>query len=280
MLHRNVNVSHGMRGDNRSRRQDELRRTIETVDGLGIRHSRTLFGHMEVTRHNTILDMLECRAQRFQPELRSTNEDERLDARIDETGTLARRDENWGYDRELNARVVEEQELRGITDEVLEMHGSRPGRKPDGVVRLIYENANGIDGRFNNNKKVEKVRQIHNDLEVDIVAYNEHHLNMRHKLNKVGFSQLFWGGEAEVRSIVGYNVHQERPRRIQEGGTSLLMFGQMIDFYDRLQSGCDNTGLGRWVVMTLKGETTTRIVCGYNPCGNDRPNSGTVYHQQ
>jgi hypothetical protein len=32
--------------------------------------------------------------------------------------------------------------------------------------------------------------------------------------------------------------------------------------------------------MVLKGETTTRIICGYNPCGKDRPNSGTVYHQQ
>jgi hypothetical protein len=38
--------------------------------------------------------------------------------------------------------------------------------------------------------------------------------------------------------------------------------------------------LGRWVVMTLRGETTTRIICGYNPCGNGRSNSDTVYHQQ
>ncbi len=32
--------------------------------------------------------------------------------------------------------------------------------------------------------------------------------------------------------------------------------------------------------MTLRGETTTMIICGYNPCGKDCPNSGTVYHQQ
>jgi hypothetical protein len=60
----------------------------------------------------------------------------------------------------------------------------------------------------------------------------------------------------------------------------MLLFGKMIDYYDCAHSGRDETGLGRWVVMTLKGETTTRIVCGYNPCGNDKPNSGTVYHQQ
>jgi hypothetical protein len=60
----------------------------------------------------------------------------------------------------------------------------------------------------------------------------------------------------------------------------MLMFGEMINYYDQAQSGWDNSGLGRWVVMTLRGETMTRIICGYNPCGNNCPNSGTVYHQQ
>jgi hypothetical protein len=147
-------------------------------------------------------------------------------------------------------------------------------------MQLVYEKANGIDGRFTNNLKVAKAKELHDELEVDVAAYNEHRLNMQHKLNKVGFSQLFWGGEAEVCSVVGHNVHAQKKRKVQEGGTSMLMFGSMIDYYDCQQSGRDDTGLGRWVVMTLKGAVTTRIVCGYNPCGNDRPNSGTVYHQQ
>ncbi len=42
----------------------------------------------------------------------------------------------------------------------------------------------------------------------------------------------------------------------------------------------DSTGLGRWTVMTLQGdEVWTRIVCGYNPCGNGKLNSGTSYQQ-
>jgi hypothetical protein len=40
-------------------------------------------------------------------------------------------------------------------------------------------------------------------------------------------------------------------------------------------------GLGRWTVMTLEGDgACTRIVCGYNPCGNNKLNSGTSYQQQ
>jgi Pyruvate/2-oxoacid:ferredoxin oxidoreductase delta subunit len=58
------------------------------------------------------------------------------------------------------------------------------------------------------------------------------------------------------------------------------MFGEMINYYYQAQLGWDNLGLGRWVVMTLRGETTRRIICGYNPCGNYCPNSGMVYHQQ
>ncbi len=39
-------------------------------------------------------------------------------------------------------------------------------------------------------------------------------------------------------------------------------------------------GLGCWAVMTLQGDgVRTREVCGYNPCGNAKLNSGTSYQQ-
>jgi hypothetical protein len=231
--------------------QSQTSRVIETVDGLGNRHSRRYNGLMGTTTHNTILEILERRATQFQVQLTTVQEDAQVDSRIDETGTLATVENNMmERHMEMEAQVMEERELRAINDDVLEIHGVCPGKKSDGVMRLIYENANGIDGRFNNNRKVQKAKQIHNDLEVDIAAYNEHRLNMQHKLNKEGFSQLFLGGEAEVRSVVGHNVHTEKKRRIQEGGTSMLMFGKMIDYYDRSQSGRDDSGLGRWVVVS------------------------------
>jgi hypothetical protein len=47
------------------------------------------------------------------------------------------------------------------------------------------------------------------------------------------------------------------------------------------EGGKNVKGLGSWVVMTLKGgnATITRIVCGYNPCGNDKSDSSTDYQQ-
>ncbi len=67
---------------------------------------------------------------------------------------------------------------------------------------------------------------------------------MQHKLNKVGFNQFFWGGEAEVCSVVAHNVHVEKKRRVQEGSTSMLMFGKLIDYFYSSQSGREESGLG------------------------------------
>ena len=47
-------------------------------------------------------------------------------------------------ERELQARMLEKEEVRGIMDETLEIHGHRPGKKQEGVIRVLCENANGI----------------------------------------------------------------------------------------------------------------------------------------
>jgi hypothetical protein len=133
--------------------------------------------------------------------------------------------------------------------------------------------------RLSGNVKVNREREIHNDLEVDIAPYCEHKLNMKHKKNSNGFSQLFKGGEAAVQSIVAHNVH-ENIGRVQQGGTSLLFFGHLTEQLDHNESGKDDTGLGHWTVMTLQGDgVQTRLVCGYNPSSNAKLNSGMSYQQ-
>ena len=74
---------------------------------------------------------------------------------------------------------------------------------------------------------------------------------------------MFRGGEIDIRSIAAHNVH-ENVGRIQEGGTSMLIYGLLVDHYDFEHSGKDDTGLGRWVVMVFQGSEgiKTRIFCG------------------
>jgi len=44
----------------------------------------------------------------------------------------------------------------GISDEVLKVHGTAPATKGEGVIRLIYENANGFSNRLSDNEISQK----------------------------------------------------------------------------------------------------------------------------
>jgi hypothetical protein len=45
-----------------------------------------------------------------------------------------------------------------VRDELLSVHGVAPGSKAEGVVRLIYENLNGLNSRMSDNRKLDKAR--------------------------------------------------------------------------------------------------------------------------
>ncbi len=129
-----VDVNQSRERVRRFRRPSETSRTIDTVDGLGFRHRQPTRGRMNTTEHETILGILERRARQFRPELWLVHADHQMDGRIDETGTLFRTAEVEVADSlTLAARVVEDREIRTIHDEVLEMHGTRPPPKPEGV---------------------------------------------------------------------------------------------------------------------------------------------------
>ncbi len=79
--------------------------------------------------------------------------------------------------------------------------------------------------------------------------------------------------------VVAHNVH-ENIGKVQEGGTSLTVIGSLTEYIENDQPGKDETGLGRWSVMTFKGDNgRTRVICGYNPCYNKNPDSSTTYQQ-
>jgi hypothetical protein len=64
---------------------------------------------------------------------------------------------------------------------------------------------------------------------------------MGHKANVNGFNQLFKGGEAAIQSVLAHNVH-ENFGRIQDGGTSLIMFGPLTEHLRQNGQTKDKTG--------------------------------------
>ncbi len=69
-------------------------------------------------------------------------------------------------------------------------------------MRLIYENLNGLQSTLSNkNEKLEKAWRVIDDLQANVVCYNKHFQNLRHKANRNGFRQMFNGGETNLRAI-------------------------------------------------------------------------------
>ena len=244
---------------------------------------------MSRAKHSRVLSALEKRALRFRnKDHNQADQDEVLfNEAIDETGTVSTvgltdlDDDTIATGvTEAEATMLENQEIQGITGDLLNVHGIAPGAKPEGVTRLIYENPDGFNTRISGNEKLEKAKELIDELEADVVAYSEHKINSAHKDNVNGMGQMFNGGEAEIRTQTGHNRHENVGRR-QQGGTSLLLYGQLIDQYDFEESGKDDTGLGRWVVMVFRGSDgiVTRIVCGYNPCKTQRKARRSTYQQ-
>ena len=132
------------------------------------------------------------------------------------------------------------------------MHGVAPGGKEDGIVRLMYEILNGLNSILSGNYKLEAFRQIIDDTEAEVVAYCEHRQNLRHKQNKNGFRHMFNGGEKYIRPIAAHNSN-ENVGRVQEGGTSIIAFGNLMYQFDGDRSGRDLLGLGRWTFMIFAG---------------------------
>jgi hypothetical protein len=164
-------------------------------------------------------------------------------------------------------------EIMGVSEYLLEVHGLPPGRKRDGVTRLIFENMNGLQSTMlRKNEKLEKVRRVINDLQADIVCYNEHQQNLCHKSNWNGFWQMFNGNKTELRALVSHN---------QEGGTSMMVYGNFIQQFDPEDSGRDDLGLGQWTYMKFSGcdNIVSRVIRGYSPCVNKKKDLGTIYQQ-
>jgi hypothetical protein len=228
--------------------------------------------------HMSILSALEHRANRFQKKGNLIESEARSHSwMLDKTGMI-----NTGLIDHGEILQQEMINIRGVSEEILEVHGVLPGHKEEGITWLLYKNANRLSNRMCGNKKLDKCRDLFDELGADIVAINDYRQNVRHKDNHNGWHQLFKGGEADVRSVVAHNVHEsEGIGRTQEGGTGLLMFGPLTEYLDMPASEKDATGLGRWSTMPLKGEgVQTHIVCGYNPCVNRQADNRTSYHQQ
>ena len=90
---------------------------------------------------------------------------------IDETGTVAA---PLMEDDIEQSRIAEQEvsnENEGVSEYLLEVHGLPPGWKGEGVTKVIYENLNGLQSTLSKNEKLDKARQVIDDLQADVMCY-------------------------------------------------------------------------------------------------------------
>ena len=125
-----------------------------------------------------MLSVLEKRALRYRRKgQKEVDQDEVLyNEALNETGTVSTAalsdsdDESLGSEtfREpitaAEAAFLERGAISGKSDDLLNVHGVAPGPKPEGVTRLIYENPDGFNTRIRGNEKLEKAKEIIDEL--------------------------------------------------------------------------------------------------------------------
>jgi hypothetical protein len=167
-----------------------------------------------------------------------------------------------------------------VEEGLLQIHGTAPNTKQQGIFRIMGENCNRLNNRIGGNKKIAKVMDIKEDLDVDCLMYCKHCLNFKHKENKNNFKQMFQC-ELLCMAVSAHNIHEGKVAgRAQEGGTGAICFGKSIGYIKK--TGRDCAGLGRWCWILFSGANrhSTQVITAYNPCKNTSINSGTTYQQQ
>ena len=81
-------------------------------------------------------------------------------------------------------------------------------------------------------------------------------------------------------SVNSYNIHDSTTSHLLYGGTAQITMGPSS--HRVLASGCDESGLERWVWTLLAGKNQTklRIISGYRPNPDSSDSTGSVFSQQ
>ncbi len=167
------------------------------IDEYGNRSTVRQGDRMNQIWYDGIQRILQVRSERFDhgEEIQDQMDRTTYEDALDKTGTISTTSlMNSEADIDQVGLTVEAIETLGVKvmdDDLLRVHGQAPAKKEDGVTGLVYENANSVRNILVGNEKVQKATEIINELEADLVSYNEHRMNLQHKDNRNGFNQLF-----------------------------------------------------------------------------------------
>ena len=156
-------------------------------------------------------------------------------------------------------------------------YGHLPSKKPNDVVRLLFENWSTLQ-LWKSFKRVETIEHLRRTYEVDILLGAEHRTDFRFAEEAQKFANLFGAGEPR-RGMAGYNTTEPKRTRELYGGTAAMAFGRLAG--QVIEVGADETKLGRWTwILFGNGNVRTRVIVAYQPCTPSSKAGDTVFAQQ
>jgi hypothetical protein len=152
---------------------------------------------------------------------------------------------------------------------------SIPKVKNSDIMRLGFNNVDGIPATVTNNSKVNAIRRYVRKNDLDGFFGAEANINWKKMSDEGQLPELFQSENA-IRTMVSFNRFENWGRQ-QQGGTFGLVFGQLASKVQEV--GSDD--LGRWSWMLLKGRAghKVRIVMAYQPVVQKATMIGSVYQQ-
>ena len=160
--------------------------------------------------------------------------------------------------------------------------GSLPLVRPDGVIRFMYCQLNGIADTARREEKLTQLIELSRTHDVDVAALCEIGINWSQTPRRMSFSlahMLNSKLDREVRATTSHNKHGPHRSRGQYGGTGIILFNSAIQY--ALGTAHDHRQLGRWasVVLSNSPPHRTRVVVAYCPGRSRREGLKTVYQQ-
>ena len=156
--------------------------------------------------------------------------------------------------------------------------GDEPLPKTNDMIRLYYQNINGVQSTSNWNKWRDIIHEISAN-QVDILGLVETNINWNPARNKQALNVL---RTQHKHSILLNATSDEISKSFHKpGGASLAILGNAISTISEKHT--DETGLGRWVYTILTGKNHRKIVIitAYRLCQNSLPRGyETAYSQQ
>ncbi len=254
-------------------RQHQLLSTCMKLKNLCIN------GKFKPTLNLSIMEQLQIRANRFRKQGRLEDQDlEEIIMDIKEGSETEVEGDSCSADEAAKDKHRHVHEA--VKEGLLQIHGSAPNTKQQGIFHIMGENCNRLNNRISGNKKIAKALDIKEDLDINCLMYCEHHLNFKHKEDTNDLKQMFQQ-ELACTAVSAHNIHEGKVAgRVQEGGTGTICFGETTAYIKK--TGRDSGGLGQWSWVLYSGTNghSTRVITEYNPCKNKNVNLGTTYQQQ